>query len=402
MKKMFVLGIFLIFNVSALQPLLLKNQQEKVKEIKKETMSRTEARKKVELLKIKVNNIISLISVEKEKALMRLKEDYKTLMENLNRPIPPKDEFETSADYNVRFKKHQGKIKALKEKYKSQYQEIQKKYNTELRSKTKVYNDHIKELNSMKFPAANLEVELIKYNADEELYFIKLTDPEGNIWAYSLSIEPNKARELKKRKELLKAEGYFESLEDNHLSQTILIDPILGRQPFVSKNILRSRYLTLSESDVKSMLKQGNFFDKVFNRTDAFNNLFEIYSIKGDFVVIDFVTGLMWHQSGSYSYMSFKKSKQWLNDLNSRGYAGFSDWRLPTLEEGASLLEKYQKNGDLYIDPIFSRRQKYIWTGDMYGSSAAWVVCFDVGRLFHDFLYPSVINRYVRPVRSAQ
>lgn len=56
-------------------------------------------------------------------------------------------------------------------------------------------------------------------------------------------------------------------------------------------------------------------------------------------IVIDHATKLMWHQSGSTYGMNWEKAKRWVKLLNKRGYAGYYDWRLPTIEEASSLLE---------------------------------------------------------------
>jgi hypothetical protein len=161
---------------------------------------------------------------------------------------------------------------------------------------------------------------------------------------------------------------------------------------------LRSSYKKLKVDDVKSMLSRKGFFDNYKNKSGSFNNNYQLRTINGDKVVIDRATGLMWHQSGSSDRMKYENAELWINDLNSNGYAGYHDWRLPTLEEGASLLESSKKNGYLYIDPIFSNKQQWMWTGDTFGSGAAWVVNFYDGNVFPDnhFVIP------VRPVRSAQ
>ena len=127
---------------------------------------------------------------------------------------------------------------------------------------------------------------------------------------------------------------------------------------------------------------------------------YNLKAIKGDVVVVDNATGLMWHQSGSDDEMEWDEAKEWVEDLNSEeGYAGYQDWRLPTVDEAVSLLESSEKNGDLYIDPVFSKKQRWIWTGDSKaGSEAAWYVNFGHGSVsWNDFS-----SFIVRPVRSVE
>jgi len=126
---------------------------------------------------------------------------------------------------------------------------------------------------------------------------------------------------------------------------------------------------------------------------------YDLKSIKADKVVIDHTTSLMWHQSGSEKYMNWKLAKRWVGQLNEKGYAGFKDWRLPTVEEGISLLEPDKKNDNLYIDHAFDIKQQWIWTGDkMSGLEAAWVVAFyDSNVCWYSF---TSRYHYVRPVRA--
>ncbi|ODS32124.1 MAG: hypothetical protein SCARUB_02774 [Candidatus Scalindua rubra] len=152
-----------------------------------------------------------------------------------------------------------------------------------------------------------------------------------------------------------------------------------------------------STENVKDMLKKYNFFDSDCNKTGNFPNDYESKKINGDKVVIDHATGLMWHQSSSSVYMSLNEAKQWVRDLNSRGYAEYYDWRLPTVEEAASLLELSKKNGDLHIAPVFDKKQRWIWTGDDISSDIAWGVYFDFGNVNLGHIRT---KHYVRPVRS--
>jgi len=177
---------------------------------------------------------------------------------------------------------------------------------------------------------------------------------------------------------------------------------------------LRSSHRKLSISQVQSIPNISITKEEVwgFCGHSTIVHDYELKSIKDDKVVIDHATGLMWHQSGSDERMSWlsekffgleyspwwNKAERWVKKLNERGYAGHHDWRLPTLEEAASLLESSQKNSDLYIDPLFSNKQRWIWTGDKYSAGAVWAVTFDYGGV--DSYGVHSRGNYVRPVRS--
>ena len=168
---------------------------------------------------------------------------------------------------------------------------------------------------------------------------------------------------------------------------------------------LRSSYKKLSVSEVQSMpnvsIREKD--DYGFYGHSTIKHDYSLKAVSGDVVVVDNATGLMWHQSGSDDWMSWDEAKEWVEDLNSEeGYAGYQDWRLPTVDEAVSLLESSEKNGDLYIDPVFSKKQRWIWTGDSKaGSEAAWLVLFYGGGVFwlDRHIY---YNYHVRPVRSVE
>ncbi len=100
--------------------------------------------------------------------------------------------------------------------------------------------------------------------------------------------------------------------------------------------------------------------------------------------------------------MIFEEARQWIDALNQKGYAGFKDWRLPTLEEAMSLMEPRKNKNYLYIDPIFDATQRWIWTSDQIqgGVGRQWVVRFHSGDCYdYNFDY---YDGYVRAVRFRQ
>ena len=103
--------------------------------------------------------------------------------------------------------------------------------------------------------------------------------------------------------------------------------------------------------------------------------------------------------------MSFEDAKKYIKEINEKQFAGFNDWRFPTLEEAMSLMEKNQLNpNDLYIDTKFDRTQIWIWTSDRYENPLAageYIVHFNLGYCFFRMYY-SIYLYYVRAVRSAQ
>jgi len=95
--------------------------------------------------------------------------------------------------------------------------------------------------------------------------------------------------------------------------------------------------------------------------------------------------------------MKFKKVQKYIQELGDKKHAGFSDWRLPTLEEAMSLMGLTKNEHGLHIHPIFDKKQEWIWTADKRGSSEAWFVFFYSGSCNNVGI--DNFNIYVRAVR---
>jgi len=106
---------------------------------------------------------------------------------------------------------------------------------------------------------------------------------------------------------------------------------------------------------------------------------------------------LMWQKSGSPDSMKYKNAQAYVENLNREGFAGHSNWRLPTVDELMSLLTPKEMNGNLYIDPIFDKTQWWCWTSDQRASDWVWIVNFGGG--FVSGL-GFIDGYYIRAVRS--
>jgi hypothetical protein len=169
---------------------------------------------------------------------------------------------------------------------------------------------------------------------------------------------------------------------------------------------LRSKPTSLSNSEIVQMIDERGFnhpydlweYDLAHRVKGNFQHDYMALILNGDKVVVDQVTGLMWQQSGSSNLLTWEKAKDYIDQLNKKHYAGYVDWRLPTAEELASLMEFKEKNGNLYIDPAFDPTQIWCWSADtVKDASAAWGVYFALGFVSNGLLTNPL---YVRAVRS--
>jgi len=121
----------------------------------------------------------------------------------------------------------------------------------------------------------------------------------------------------------------------------------------------------------------------------------------GDGTITDYATWLMWQKSGSDTCLNFREAEAYVQSLNHRRFAGYSDWRLPTIDELKFLIMKEPQNRlYLYIDPMFDRKQDHCWSSSYKPQKAAfWYAYFYRGGGV-DFAYEHQSRYYVRAVRK--
>lgn len=167
------------------------------------------------------------------------------------------------------------------------------------------------------------------------------------------------------------------------------------------KKAAEFKYKVIHIDDLIKSLKDNNYADKYYNSTGDYKNKYEKKIIKGDSVVIDKASGLMWMQDGSEDYYVYKDADKWTVRLREKGYAGFHDWRIPTFDEAATVLEnKESAGGSLFIDPVFSGKQRYIWVGNKSAKKDHWWAVDFYGGDWNEV--PDGTTAYVRLVRKLQ
>lgn len=163
--------------------------------------------------------------------------------------------------------------------------------------------------------------------------------------------------------------------------------------------IFRSTPRTLSETDVSNVVKKVNLFDSLYNPSGKpFQNRYEL--IEDNSIVFDHASGLMWQRSGSQQ-IAYQEIGSWLGDLQVQKYGNYGDWRLPTVEEGLSLLENRKQDTGLFIDPVFDSHQKTIWTADAKNATQVWAIFFTNGHCYYSDIHQMFPASYyaIRAVR---
>ena len=121
------------------------------------------------------------------------------------------------------------------------------------------------------------------------------------------------------------------------------------------------------------------------------------YINNGNGTVTDIETKLMWQQ-GTAGYMSWDDAKSYCQGLS---LAGYTDWRLPKLDELKTLVDLDQNTPRINHTYFPNTVSSFYWSSTAYadGTDSAWCVSFSYGYVYGDGKDSSY---FVRAVRGGQ
>ena len=102
---------------------------------------------------------------------------------------------------------------------------------------------------------------------------------------------------------------------------------------------------------------------------------------KNHAAVIDQRHGLMW-TAKDVGTVTFRNAPALVADLNANAFAGFTDWRLPTLQELFTLADHSRISPAIDTDAFPTCKGGWYWSSTVHASSPsgfAWDVSFDSG-----------------------
>ena len=113
--------------------------------------------------------------------------------------------------------------------------------------------------------------------------------------------------------------------------------------------------------------------------------------------VLDEAAGLEWQTGGSYYPVNWPGAHEYMAELNGAGFAGFRDWRLPTVAELSSILTPTLEFTGHCLSPVFDEAKRLLWSADRRAFTQAWFADTELGAISWADM---TCRRSVRAVRT--
>ena len=156
--------------------------------------------------------------------------------------------------------------------------------------------------------------------------------------------------------------------------------PLLAESDFKGETVvLSTEHTFINDDEIAPFMTKWNFYDGDRNTEGAFENF--LVDPGDGRVVVDQRTGLMW-QRGGLDITAVRSMKRKIEQLNKDGFAGFHDWRMPTMEEAMSIMDKEVNSKDIHLNLCFSKDQPFIFVDAQRKPGGYWYVDYKHGRAF--------------------
>ena len=118
----------------------------------------------------------------------------------------------------------------------------------------------------------------------------------------------------------------------------------------------------------------------MFLREDSMGNEKSRFLKRDDGTIYDSVTSVIWMANDSFLDLerdvSYSEAEDYVKETNKKKAGGYSDWRIPTIQEASSIFDKEKlnkdsKGGDIFLDSVFPPgAANCTWTSSTRGKEA--------------------------------
>jgi len=164
----------------------------------------------------------------------------------------------------------------------------------------------------------------------------------------------------------LNMEALPENPDDDGASVSHQASPVL---PTAEKRV-RSTPTRVMYKDIRTLLNLDQLMRPMSYGTPVFR-------IVNPLVAQDRNSGLFWQRRGSGFTLNWQQAAEYVAYLNETRWQGRDSWRLPTLEELATVLNPPLHGHEFSPWPLFAKEVHWLWSADHCTKKQAWMADID-------------------------